>query len=296
MVLSYAVVALELVGPALLFIPWHIGPIRTAVLAALFCMLIGFSMVLRVGLFPFVSMAGLAIFIPGWFWDLFTPRWQSARAVGRVSRRWNDALVMLQRLRLIRPSPWRGTSHPVWRGVRELFVLWALAYVIVWNVGLWRDAGYTAPAPLAWLGETFHLRQRWGMFTRLPSTGWFLIQGRLRDGTEVDLFQAGGALPTYEQARRPPPMQPPARVSATFRSVPWSMFFLSLSEPGQIPSGQFQGYGRYLCRGWNRREPEERELVGFELIYMWRPVVAQLHASPPGDYQRAVLWTHNCFG
>jgi hypothetical protein len=201
-------------------------------------------------------------------------------------------------LGLIRATATSRALHPGWRWLREVFVLSALAYVLVWNVGLWRDARYVAPEPLKWLGETFNLRQRWGMFTRLPSTGWFLIPGKLSDGTVVDLFAAGGPLPSYEEARRPLPTTPPQRVSATFRSVPWLTFFLTASEGhgSSGSSGQLQGYGRYLCREWNNREKGERQLQGFELIYMRRPVDPEPRAHPPTDYQRTLLWGHNCFG
>lgn len=291
--LSYAVMALELIGPALLFIPWYSGPIRVAVLAAMSCMLLGFSLGLRVGLFPYAGMAALAIFIPGWFWDRVAVRWQSSRGKAVLTRCRES---VLRHLGPAQASGWFRVRHPLLMGARDVFVLLALAYVIVWNIGLWRDASYVAPEPLKWVGDTFRLRQRWGMFTRLPSTGWFTIPGKLRDGTEVDLFQAGGPLPSYEGALRSQPSERPDLVSASFRSVPWLIFFLSTRDAPDGFDGQLQSYGRYLCREWNRREVGERQLLGFELIYMSRPVEPVSRERPPGEYRRTVLWTHDCFG
>lgn len=297
MVLSYAVVGLELVGPALLFIPGLSGPIRMVTLLALGAMLLGFGLCLRVGLFPYVSMAGLAIFIPRWFWEQVEGRWRSnGRGSGAVDR-WRARLSMLQRRGWLRTPATQERGFPLWTGLRDVFVVAAFAYVVVWNIGLWRDARYTPPEPLKWIGETFHLRQRWGMFTRLPSTGWFVIPGRLRDGSVVDLFQAGGPLPRYEDvAGRPLQAEPPQLVSATFRSVPWLAYFVTARDAGQDSSGQLQGYGRYLCRGWNDREVEQHQLLGFELIYMWREVESETRPHAPSDYQRQVLWSHDCFG
>ena len=179
---------------------------------------------------------------------------------------------------------------------RETVALVALVGVIVWNVSLWRDADPHPPAPVTWFGELLNLRQKWGMFTRLPSTGWLRAPGTLRNGTRVDLLGAGGPLPDYERAVAASKNDRPALISASFRSVPWLVFFLGITEDPDRAAGQLRGYGRYVCSSWNARDQSGSQLTTFEVIYAHRPVDPHQIAAGDDKYQRRVLWMHDCFG
>ena len=63
------VLYLELVGPLLLLVPFFFGPLRTATVIAFACMHLGFAVGLRVGIFPWVSIAAVLFFLPAWFWE-----------------------------------------------------------------------------------------------------------------------------------------------------------------------------------------------------------------------------------
>jgi hypothetical protein len=194
------------------------------------------------------------------------------------------------------PSPTRGRrSYFPFGAARDIFLTASMAFIVVWNIGLWYDAKYVPPAVLRRVGESFSLHQRWGMFARLPSTGWIEMPGTLRDGSTVNLFAAGGPLPDYDAARAPLPREEPALPSSTFASVPWVVYFLGVTENSEY-FAQMQGYGRYLCRTWNEREEGPRQLKGFELIHMRRPVDPVVRSHPPAEFERASLWVHNCFG
>jgi hypothetical protein len=67
--LTYLTLILEFAGPALLFVPILFGPLRTATLFALAAMHLGFAVGMRVGVFPFTSIAALLGLLPAWFWD-----------------------------------------------------------------------------------------------------------------------------------------------------------------------------------------------------------------------------------
>lgn len=275
--LTYVVVVLELAGPVALVLFARSAVVRMGVLAAMAAMLVGFALALRVGLFPWVSLAGLLAFLPSGFWDAMQNSMGKAAAA---------------------ESSWfqeRTTAHQ--RIAASTIAALAICYVLVWNAGLWLDAGYRAPQPLQAVGELLHLRQRWGMFTRLPSTGWLTIHGSLRDGTAVDLFAAGGPLPTYSEATalavrstaRPP------LVSATFKNVRWVTFFLSITEQPEQAVGQLTSYGRYLCREWNLRQADGKQLENFQLVYWRRPVEVVVRHHPTAEYRPVTLWDHNCF-
>ena len=273
--LSYLVMMLELVAPVLLLVP--AGAIRIATVVTLAAMHLGIASTMRVGIFPFASITALLVFVPSAFWRTCA-RWISDR-VGRTHA----------------PSARRAASRPRATPVVEAVAAVALAYVVVWNVGLLREAGYAPPPAIAWVGDVLYLKQRWGMFARPRETGWFVIAGRLRDGRDVDLMSEGGPVPDSLEELRPVTYERPAAVARTVRNVHWLAFFAALGE-WRYGEGQFQSYGRYLCREFNEQHRGEPTLDTFELIYMVRPVTAGPRARGAVAYERRLLWRHDCFG
>jgi predicted DCC family thiol-disulfide oxidoreductase YuxK len=72
--LTYYVWYLELIGPFLMFSPVLHVPLRLLLQACFISMHIGFLFCLEIGLFPFVSIASLIVFTPGWVWDKLAAR------------------------------------------------------------------------------------------------------------------------------------------------------------------------------------------------------------------------------
>ena len=72
--LTYFVWCLEIVTPALMFSPVFHIPLRLAGMALLIAMHIGFFLCMEIGIFPFVSIASLLVFTPGWVWDRLEER------------------------------------------------------------------------------------------------------------------------------------------------------------------------------------------------------------------------------
>lgn len=68
-ILTHGVLLLELAGGILLFSPVQPAKFRTVLAACFFLMHIGFYFCLEVGMFPFVDMASLLLFLPSEFWD-----------------------------------------------------------------------------------------------------------------------------------------------------------------------------------------------------------------------------------
>jgi len=67
--LTWATLALEWAAPLLLFSPRWTGRFRLAAISALAAMHIGIGICLEVGLFSYVSLAGLSLFLPAAFWN-----------------------------------------------------------------------------------------------------------------------------------------------------------------------------------------------------------------------------------
>lgn len=294
--LDYSVLVIEIASSILLLLPSRV--LRVFVILVVWGMLAGITATMWVGIFPYLMAASLLVFVPGEVWDacarLVRSGSATSRALEAIARAAGHAVAVLSRF--VAASPPLPRPWPMRRVFVEATAGLALVYVLVWNVGLWRNADYEAPRPLAWFGYVTQFRQAWGMFGEFSQTGWFVIPGRLGDGREVDLAVAGGPLPTLEETLATPlSFERPAFVPDRFHDVHWfAQYRIMRQYPDQ--DGHFLYYGRYLCREWNRRHADADSLRSFEILFFHREVGAHLERRPvTADYTRSVLWRHDCF-
>jgi len=78
--LTYFVWFLELLGPLLMFLPLLNRPLRLALMLLFMAMHLGFFLCLKLGPFPFISLASLSAFAGGWIWDALDRRAQRREA------------------------------------------------------------------------------------------------------------------------------------------------------------------------------------------------------------------------
>jgi len=255
---SWLLVAIELAAPLLLFAGRY-G--RALGIAAIVALHLGFAATLRVGLFPVVGIATLALFVPGSWW-------------GGAARPAAEA------------RPGSAAVETAWSVVCALLLVLNVAVA----VGEHGPRSERVRAALQPPSEALFLAQAWRMFSRLPSaTGTLLVEGKTRDGAAVDLLSAGGPLPSVKTRG-----SSPEGGHRLFHSTRWLGFFLRCIYMPAEQQSHFLQYGRYLCRNWNAQVlvPGE-QLVGFDMIYLHRPYRSVTEAPQP---TRHVLWTHWCFG
>ncbi|MEP2979632.1 MAG: HTTM domain-containing protein [Lentilitoribacter sp.] len=72
--LTYYVLALEFIGPILIFSPIFHKQLRFVFMIAFITMHIGFYLSLEIGLFPLISITMNLLFMPGWIWDKLANR------------------------------------------------------------------------------------------------------------------------------------------------------------------------------------------------------------------------------
>lgn len=186
--LTHATLWFELVGSLLLFCPVMTGPIRTLAVCGFLLMHLGFYLSLYLMLFPWVSAAAMAVFLPPWFWDRLVFRQAPTRPVGVASSKWANACAAV-----------------------------FLICIIAWNLEAVKPLKYRMPQPLRALCQLTHLEQAWRMFAPpAPTGGWFVVPGTLADGTEVDLFQQGAPVSWTK---------PPQR--ARFRNERWRRYMFN---------------------------------------------------------------------
>ena len=250
--LTNATIVFEIVAPALLLVPFFQGPFRTALVFSFWGLHLGFFAFMELGLFPWTCIFAWAAVLPGWFWDRFrVPATHGAP---------------------IRP--------PVWT---QAFAGFCLVVVTWWNVGT-IETRFAVGQPITAFGRVLRLDQNWEMFAPAPlrDDGWFVIVGRLHDGTETELFRGG-----------PVRFDKPDEIAESYHGQRWAKYMRNLYTSKYKRMRVY--YGKYLCKTHNadRKRSDADSLEGFDMFYM------KEMTPPPGAPdpipEKINLWTHRCY-
>lgn len=243
-VLTWGALLLEWAAPLLLLL--FKGSLRLAVLAALLAMHLGIGLCLEVGLFSFVSMAGLALFLPAEFWN---SRWLAhfLRSAGPVQQGVGAGNL--------------AAPHPRFYYAGQGLCLVVLIYIIAVNINTLPGRPLAPLAPETWrpLTRGLGLSQGWTMFGSVPSKdGWYVAHARLEDGSEIDLLRAGAAV----DWRRP---DFPAR---QYPNHFWHKIFREMAYYDEQGFQVFRApVAEYLCRRWNAHHASEKQIAEFEFVF-----------------------------
>ena len=281
---TWGTLVLEFLGPFLVFIPWRTAFFRTLAVGLFVSFhLLGLGLALNLGIFPWVCAIAWTIFLPAAFWDSLSQwtsmqwtsmqwtsmRWTAGRAEGAVQRRpalgWGTALMQL--------------------GVAGL-----LALTLLWNLRTVDEAKYgrALPEPLKQLILAVRLDQRWNLFAPYPSLddGWYVMPGRLADGSELDVFT--GRAVSWDK---------PEVVSFHLGNERWRKFLMNLWAHNHAPLRR--SYAQALCRSWNAEADADHRLERFQMFYLLEWTVVPGYAPPggeplPAEPPRHLLWTQIC--
>ncbi|MCA9778073.1 MAG: HTTM domain-containing protein [Candidatus Eremiobacteraeota bacterium] len=263
--LTQMVIGWEFWGPALLFFPFDRGQVRLLGILGFAALHLGFGMMMELGFFAWIGALTPLILLPAWLWD----------GPLRNFSTWVD-----HRFGLL--SPVAGDRRFKWP--RELCILALTVYCLAWNLAneSCSPSWLRLPDSLRWIGRTVGLDQQWQLFAPLPMTedGWYVIEGRFRDGRVLDLFQNGKEI-TWAK---------PLQVAKTYRNQRWRKYLMNiwLAEYAdyRLP------YGQYICRKWNKNRAFEEQLLNFDIIFMLEMT------NPDGTEQlpeKKTIWEHQCF-
>ena len=242
--MTWGTLAVEWAAPVLLFFPKHTARLRLGIIAALASMHLGIGICLEVGLFSWVALAGLTLFLPKEFWNSsFFARFPAFSKL---------PADLPRHVPPTRPALYYATQGAC---------LAVLVYVFAVNINSFPSHPLAPLTPERWRPFTrgLGLSQSWGMFDTVPSRdGWYIARARLSDGSDIDLLRKGVAV----DWRRP---HFPAGI---YPNLYWQKLFREMAyddEQGfqtlRVPVSEF------LCRDWNARNPPERRIAEFELIY-----------------------------
>jgi len=251
--LDLATLALEIVGPCLLFVPWKQDRVRVGLVIAFVAFHLGIAATITVGLFPWVGIAAWMAIVPGWVWD----RLAAGRKTGEVERSVVPPLT----------PPRHGESQATFeRGrFKPACCTAAIVVIVYWNfVDLTK---LRAPAPIhavvQRIGAVTGLRQSWQVFARPPKfDALFVYQGRLRDGRLVDLY-TGRPLAEGSHAALAPNELPNHR---------WRKLHLRMLP--KSAGGYRKSLADYVCRQWNATHEPEEQAVRVDFYCLRRPVAA----------------------
>jgi len=164
-----------------------------------------------------------------------------------------------------------------------------LLALLLWNL---HTIGWLKASPT--LTEGIHIagiEQSWRMFSPGPPHHhfWHIIQAKLADGSEVELFK-DGALWTWKP-NEPFSFTHPKDQFITYRSHPWYKFWESYNWNDASDVLRLN-FGRWVCREYNKRHGgTPKELKTFNVWINWESVNLD-HSRTPGD--REILWQHVC--
>ncbi|HWP60817.1 MAG TPA: HTTM domain-containing protein [Candidatus Acidoferrales bacterium] len=163
----------------------------------------------------------------------------------------------------------------------EILVGVLLLYVFWWNVATLPKARYRMPERFRSLGYMLRLDQTWRMFAPSPlkDDGWYVVPGRLSNGTVVDIF-ANGKKVEWDR---------PADMSETYTTHRWRKYMMNLWRKAYRRHSLH--YARYLCRSWNATHGRDEKLEEVSVFFMLERTLPDYQAPERG---KALLINHKC--
>jgi len=118
----------------------------------------------------------------------------------------------------------------------------------------------------------------------LKYDGWYVIDGHLVNGTEVNVLDLG----------KPVSFEKPANIADLYKNERWRKYLMNLSLADFSDYRLY--YGKYLCRSYNLRHPrgatDPEALNTFNIYFMAHNINPSGQQTPP---TKDLLWTHYCF-
>jgi hypothetical protein len=162
----------------------------------------------------------------------------------------------------------------------NICALLLLIYVFFWNLNTLAPDFFKLPIGGNAISLALRLDQKWDMFAPYPfkDDGWYVIPGKLKDGTEIDVFRNGAPV-SWEKPKWVPDLYPNER---------WRKYLENLwtNENYRLY------YAQYLCRNWNSQNKGNQKLDTFEIFYMLERTLPNYQ---PPKLEKISLWKHYCF-
>jgi hypothetical protein len=227
---SVATYVIQILAPLSLLLPTRIWHVRLGGLTVLAAMHLGFIPFLELGLFPWISITGLAALIPGEFWDLVMRRLSGSQATPTTP-----------------PQPCCPSPQPVRYRLIERIQTHLLIFLITLALiaAISDRSRSTGLAPELEPIKVLGIHQSWKMFAPLPQPVdyWFEI-------VEMDSSSPGS--PAQQRRILVPGLEPfsdsgnPRRQGHRVHTQRWRKFIDNLNSH-RDQENLMQSYIRHLC-------------------------------------------------
>ena len=262
--MTFLTLGFELIAPCLLFIPRFLQQTRLLLVAsfAFFHTALGRSLTL--GMFGLTCITAWLAFLPSSFWQ---------RLGSTVKEASPDN---------IRDARGEQTASLNLSKTAQGIAIFSLFVISLSNLR-WLFRARLRKINLAWfdhLCSITGLYQFWNLFAPRPNWngGWYVIQGTLENGSEIDLLQGGTPL-RWEK---------PDDLTSLYGNHRWRNLHTNL---GWTIYGHFRtSYAQYLRQEWNRSHPDGEHLKSVRLYYMVQEVPPPFKAP---ETVKILLWDHN---
>ena len=242
-VFNYLWIGVLFLSPLLLI---STGITRATIASAVGGMHLGMFLMLKLGLFPLIAVAGLIPFYPPVVWDILSKKISD---INKTNNNLNKVLSGIQATRnsIANQAPTRDRSELFSNknfhdGVQILITVLPIIFFILILLSVGQSVGIvTMPDEAATIVETTQTGQSWRMFAPDPPTtdGWFVTQGTLMNGGQRDV-RTGDEV-TFD---RPPDL------AATYPTARWRKY---LENVRSVPNENHRSYAaHYFCSEWNR--------------------------------------------
>jgi hypothetical protein len=256
--LTWGTVVIEALGPLLLFIPWKKHIWRLLAIIAFGSLHLGIELLMRVELFSFASLTAWIAILPGAFWDW--PGWK---------RFWKRPEAISQNPRPAAPL------GPISRWITIV----SMATILIWISRKGLPESYERKIYHDLIGpmRMVQLRQSWKMFAPRPrvSDGWYILRGRLANGSEIDLLRQGATL-SWEKPECP---------ACTYPSRRWVEYIHRVGTASYRPLRP--SFGNYFVRTWNAQHDVGYQVVEAELYYMREEISLDGETAP----EKVRIWS-----
>jgi len=224
---------------------------------------LGMALTLRLGIFPFVVIAVLLLFLPPVFWDKLETYLPSLGVGSYVPER----IVASSRVRL---AP-ENIQH-VLRRVFPVVAVLLLLTVLFWQGAALGYVGVSGGEELGAHPENY----AWKMYSPTPpqTDGWYVVPVELSSGERMDGFH-----------REPVEWNAPSDLADAYPTTLWYRY---LSETRYAPETQQRAFAEYVCA--SASEYYDKSVRKVEVYYVEREIAL----DGKGDEERIELMEHSC--
>ena len=270
---SLAVPWLQLLVPFLLFVPWMTVWFRTLAILALAGFHVAIELLLSTGIFQYVALSGLMLFLPSEFWGRLSTVLKLPITLQAITSAAKTRLMaVFHRNTQLEPEPRRRWTF----GLVQVLVCGLFIYVVAWNIATlnvseysrqhsksWMSeglSGHYVPrqmstdyavermfGSLGWIGRIAKLHQHWAMFQNGGGliSGWHVVVGTLTNGQKISLLERG--VPFDGKINRKP-----YPVGELYSNTRWRVYYRYLRFASSI-RGFLPGV---ISREWNQQHPD----------------------------------------